>query len=444
MNKYKDFYQNRLSLSSQMLQRAKKVLASHYSVSSWGEIKDAVFIKQTRGSKVIDIDGNEYIDLCMGYGPGILGHQSPEVVEAVQRVMAHGIVHGFGHEYEVRFAELMVDAIPFAELAAFTNSGTEATMHALKIARAYTEKEKIAKFEGCYHGTHGYALVSGRGMTEGPIEAPHSMAMGAGIAQDTVDQVITLSLNQPESFEILRKNKDELAAVIIEPIPTCCPIDFREFLQELRVTCTECGIVLIFDEILSGFRLNYGSVSQVYGIEPDLATFGKVIGGGFPVGAVVGNREFMKPMISTGDIRKDVKRNVFIVGTFNGNPVTSAAGVATLEFLRDNQDIYDQMNSLSRKIREDIEEYADQIGLPFQTIGVGSWFVPYFNKNKVEKPRDLYWAKNSAMYELLKKYMCKNGVLLADLPIVYLSAAHTKEDCELVIKAFRQSFKDMY
>lgn len=430
--------------SAELLQRAKRVLLSHYAVSSWGNTSDVVFVNHCEGSRVLDVDNNEYVDMCLGYGPIILGHSHPNVTEAVKDALGKGAVHGFGHAYEIEFAELLVEAVPFAELATFTNSGTEATMHAIKIARSYTGKDKIAKFEGCYHGTHDYVQISGRGMASGPIEAPESRPLSAGIPEATVEQVITLSLNQPESFEIIRKKKREIAAVIVEPVPTCCPVNFSEFLRQLRRVTEECGIVLIFDEVLSGFRLNYGSVAGVYGVTPDLSTFGKIIGGGLPAGAIVGNRDFLKPMISTGDIKKDIKRNVFIVGTFSGNPLVCAAGGTTLRYLRDHPDIYAELNKKAARIKKEITAYAREINLPFQALGQGSWFLPYFSSNKVEKPRDVDWAGNGYNYEVFKAYMCKNGVLLADVPLLFLSAAHTEEDCDFVINAVKKSFDSMY
>ncbi|MGZ7443457.1 aspartate aminotransferase family protein [Paenibacillus sp. TH7-28] len=442
--KDRELMKSKLKASNQLLERSKSVLLSHYATSSWGEMKPVVFVEKCHGSKVADVDGNEYLDMCLGYGPVFLGHGHPVVVEAAREAIETGSVHGLGHEYEVEFAERMTDAVPFADMVTFTNSGTEATMHALKIARAYTGKNKVGKFEGSYHGTHDYVQISGRGMAFGPVEEPLSVPVSTGIPLDTVRQVITLSYNQPETFDLILKHKDDLAAIILEPVPTCCPIEMKEFIQQIREITNKHHIILIFDEVLSGFRYNYGSISKAYGIEPDLSTFGKIIGGGFPVGAITGSRKFLQPMITTGDIRQDLRRNVFIVGTFNGNPVTCAAGSATLKYLKNNPGIYTKIEELSSYVIRSIEAAAKEMDLPFQAIGPGSWFLPFFSNRKVGKPRDVSWSDNSSAFSVFREYMIKNGVLVPDVPLMFFSASHTKEDCDTLIQAIRQTFQEMY
>jgi glutamate-1-semialdehyde 2,1-aminomutase len=435
--------QNRLKKSKKEWERANGVLLSHYAVSTWGRATDVVFIKQSKGGRIIDIDGNEYVDLCMAYGALILGHGHEAVKEAIHEAVEHGAVHGFGHKFEVELAELMVDAIPFAEIATFANSGTEATMHALKVARAYTGKDKIAKFEGCYHGNPDILQISVRGAVGGSVEKPQPVPL-AGVSQKTIEQVVVLSYNQPETFDIIRSHKDELAAVIVEPIPTCCPINFKEFLQELRQVTAEANVFLIFDEVLSGFRFNYGSIASEYDIVPDLAVFGKVMGGGLPIGAIVGSKDKLSPLITSGNLALDVRKNPFITGTFSGNPVSTAAGAATLRFLKDHPEVYDHVRRLSSEIRREIEAFAQKINFPFQTLGVGPWFLPYFASNPVARPRDVNWLKTLLNYDLFIKYMRKNGVLISDVPLLFTCASHTEEDKEFVIKAIQQSLEEMY
>lgn len=434
---------NRTKNSTKQLERAKKVLLSHYATRSWGENTDMIFVKKAKGSRLIDIDDNEYVDLCMNYGAIILGHGHEVVEQAVKKALEHGVSHGLGHEFEVKLAELIVDAVPFADMAAFTNSGTEATMHAIKIARAYTGKEKIAKFEGCYHGTHDYVQISCRSEPVGPIENPHPIPF-AGVPQKTVEQVIILSLNQKETFDIIRNCKDELAAVIVEPIPTVCPMNYKDFLMELREITKESNVVLIFDEVLNGFRYNYGSIATEFDIDPDLSTFGKAIGGGFPIGAIVGNKDKLSPLISTGNINVDKKRNPYITGTFSGNPVVTSAGSATLEFLRDHPEIYIRMREISTEIRSEIERFAKKINFPFQTIGAGSWFMPYFASEPISKVRDVNWTRNSYTYSIFFQYMCKNNVLLSGNQLLFFCANHTDEDKGIIIKAIKESLKEMY
>jgi glutamate-1-semialdehyde 2,1-aminomutase len=234
----------------------------------------------------------------MAYGPLILGHGHPVAIEAAKEAFKNGTVLAIAHENEVRYAEVMVAAIPCAERVAFCNSGTEATLHAMRVARARTGKDKVAKFEGGYHGVHDYALVSSiLAQPAGSPENPESVPDNPGTPQAVVDQMLTLTYNHPASLEKIRKHKDELAAVIIEPVPSAFMIDMRDFLKDLREVTRACGVLLIFDEVISGFRLSYGGAQEYFGITPDMATYGKIIGGGFPAGAIAGSNGSMKKTI---------------------------------------------------------------------------------------------------------------------------------------------------
>jgi glutamate-1-semialdehyde-2,1-aminomutase len=328
---------DRLPKSGRILERAKKVLLSPTVTGPFRAPKAVAFVKEARGSRVVDEDGNEYVDITMAYGPLILGHSHPVVVDAIQTACTNGLVYCIAHEPEVQMAELMVDAVACAERVMFCNSGTEATLHAMRIARARTGKDKIAKFEGGYHGVHDYALVSGVVATPtGPVDDPTSVPDNPGIPQGTVDQVLTLTYDNPASIEKIRQHKDELAAVIIEPVPSSYLVDMRGFLETLREVTAECGILLIFDEVISGFRLGYGGGQEYFGVTPDMATYGKVIGGGLPVGAVAGTVDAMQPLITTGDPLVDLQEKLLTVGTFSGNPRTMTVGRKVLEYLRDN------------------------------------------------------------------------------------------------------------
>ncbi len=425
--------------SYELAQRGKQSLIAHYTA---GIFSDFIFYDYGKGSKIYDIDGNEYIDCASGLGPLILGHAPDVVTEAAVEAISKGSVHGLGNGYEVKFAELLVESIPEAEVVTFTNSGTEATMHAIKLARACTGKVKIAKFEGHYHGTHEFAQISGRTAKYGPVESPQSVPDYAGIPNFVVDDTITLSMNQAESYDIIRQNKDELAAVIVEPLPIAAPLDYKEFLVGLREVTEECGVLLIFDEVVTGFRLSFGGAREYYNIIPDLATYGKIIGGGFPVGAIIGKRKFFKPAYFDGFNLG--KKSVFITGTFSGNPVTCAAGIATIEYLRDNKQLYEQMSNNVKYICENIEAHASEIKFPLQTKSCCSIFVPYFFNEEINKPRDTKWTYNIGQYDNFRKYMAKNGVALGDIGIIFLSAAHDKEDCKKIVEAFNKSIDEIY
>ena len=434
----------KLPKSTKILERAKKVLLSPTVTGPFRAPKAVAFIKEASGSKIIDHDGNEYVDVTMAYGPLILGHSHPIAIEAATEAFKNGTVLAIAHESEVRLAEIMVDAIPCAERVAFANSGTEATMHAMRVARARTGKDKIAKFEGGYHGVHDYALVSSiLAMPEGSLENPGSVADNPGTPQAAVDQVITLTYNRSESLDKIRKHKNELAAVIIEPVPSSFTLDMKDFLEDLRRVTKECGVLLIFDEVISGFRLSYGGAQEYFGITPDMATYGKIIGGGFPAGAIVGSVDAMQPLITSGDPLQDMQEKVLAIGTFSGNPVTTAVGVAVLEHLRDNPQIYDHINKLADRIKKEIYEFAEENEFEFQLFGLGSWFIPHFVWGEPESPRAFRELPNLMKGEALGHYMRYHGVYMPDLHTVFICSEHTEEDADKIIDAFKASLNDM-
>jgi glutamate-1-semialdehyde-2,1-aminomutase len=401
-------------------------------------------MKEGRGSRIVDFDGNEYVDVTMAYGPLILGHSHPVVVEAAERAIRNGTVYAIAHEKEVRWAEIMVEATACAERVAFMNSGTEATMHAIKVARARTGKDRIAKFEGGYHGVHDCAQVSSILATQmGPIEDPQSVPDTLGIPQACVDQVLTLSFRQPESLEKIRKHSDELAAVIVEPVPSSFPVEMGDFLRELRDVTRDCGVLLIFDEVITGFRLSYGGAQEYFGITPDMATYGKVMGGGFPAGAVAGSVDVLQPLVTSGDPLRDMQEKLLIVGTFSGNPVTASAGIATLEYLRDHPEIYAHIDGLASRIKREVHAFCEDEGFAFRLIGVGSWFLPHFVTGEPANARDLRGLDNLLRGEILGNYMRYHGVYVPDLHTVFMSAAHTDEDADRIIEAFETSLLEM-
>ena len=434
----------KLRKSGEILERARKVLLSPQVTGPFRAPSSVAFVEQARGSKVVDFDGNEYVDVTMAYGPLILGHAHPVVVEAVERAVRNGTVYAIAHEAEVRWAELMVDAIPCAERVAFTNSGTEATMHAIKVARARTGKSKIAKFEGGYHGIHDYAQVSSILATQkGPAEDPESVPDTLGIPQSAVDEVLTLSFQQPESLEKIRKHRDELAAVIVEPVPSAFPVDMSDFLRELREVTRDSGVLLIFDEVISGFRLGFGGAQERYGITPDLATYGKVMGGGLPAGAIAGSVDALDPIITTGDALRDFEEKVLIIGTFSGNPLSAAAGSAVIEYLRDHPEVYPYIDGLAERIKREVHAFCREEGFAFRLMGLGSWFLPQFVASEPKTPRDLRGLDNLLRGEILGNYMRYHGVYMPDLHTVFTSAVHTDDDGDKIVEAFKRSLVGM-
>jgi len=440
-----ELYAGRLKKSSQILERAKEVLIAPVATGPFRAPMNVPFVKEARGSRVWDFDGNEYVDITMAYGPLILGHSHPVVVEALERACRNGTVYAMAHELEVRLAELMVEAVPCADRVVFCNSGTEATLHAMRIARARTGKDKIAKYEGGYHGVHDYALVSGSvAQPSGPAESPDSIPDTPGIPQATVDQVVTLSYGSLSSLETIRQLKDELAAVIIEPVPSCYPVDLGDYLRELQEVTRECGVLLILDEVISGFRLGYGGAQQHFGVMPDIATYGKIMGGGLPVGAVVGSLDAMQPAVGSGSAMQDfMERKLLLVGTFSGNPMTCAAGVATLEYLREHPEVYEQMDVQATRIRDEVREFCRQEGFNLQLIGLASWLLPHFIDADPKAPRDLRDAADFLKGGALGEYLRYHGVYASDLHLGFVSAVHSDEDADQIIEAYKASLLDM-
>jgi glutamate-1-semialdehyde-2,1-aminomutase len=438
-------YAGRLKNSTEILKRAKEVLIAPTATGPFRAPMNVPFVKEGRGSKVWDFDGNEYVDITMAYGPLILGHSHPVVVEALERAIRTGTVYCMAHEAEVRLAELIVEAVPCADRVVFCNSGTEATLHAMRIARARTGKDKIAKYEGGYHGVHDYALVSGSiAQPSGPAESPDSIPDTPGIPQATVDQVVTLSYGSLSSLETIRQLKGELAAVIIEPVPSCYPVDLGDYLRELQEVTRECGVLLILDEVISGFRLGYGGAQEHFGLTPDIATYGKIMGGGLPAGAVAGSLDAMKPAVGSGSALQDVMEGkLLLVGTFSGNPLTCTAGAVTLEYLREHPEVYEHMDVQATRIRDEVHEFCKQERFNLQLVGFASWLLPHFIDADPKAPRDLRDAADFLKGGALGEYLRYHGVYASDLHLGFVSAVHSDEDADRIIEAYKASLLDM-
>ena len=435
----------RLPKSAELLERAKRTLLSPVVTGPLRTPQNIPFIAEANGAHVVDVDGHDYVDITMAYGPLILGHRHPVIVEAMERASRLGTVYAMAHEHEVKLAELMVDAIPCADRVAFSNSGTEATLHAMRIARARTGKNKIAKFEGGYHGVHDYALVSGSlADPTGPADEPISIPDTPGIPSAAVDQMVTLSYGSESSLEKIRALAPELAAVIIEPVPSAYPIDLSDYLRELREVTQECGVLLIFDEVISGFRLGYGGAQEYFGVTPDIATYGKIMGGGLPAGAVAGNIDAMNPAIGTGSLAQDViEGKLLLIGTFSGNPATSCTGAAAVEYLRDHPEVYGYMDGLVIRLKREVHEFCRDEGFNLRLIGLGSWFLPHFIDSEPKISRDLRDAADYMKGSALGEYLRYHGVYASDMHVSFVSAAHTDADVDRIVQAYKASLVDM-
>lgn len=380
-----------------------------------------------QGSKVYDAAGREYLDYMLGSGPLLLGHCRPEVVEAVQRQVALGSTYFALNEPAIRLAETIVDAAPCGEALRFQTTGSEATFAAVRLARAFTGRDKVLKFEGGWHGGHDLGQLSGAPAEPPPF--PESIPDCDGIPHSACGDVLVAPFNDLETTAaIIERHHRELAAVIVEPLQRAL-VPVAPFLQGLRVITRRFGIVLVFDEIVTGFRLAWGGAQERYGVVADLACYGKVIGGGYPISAIVGKRE----LLQLADPRQKGRgRYCFLSGTLTGNPVACAAGVATLNVLR-QAGVYERLHFLGRRLTEGLEQVGADVGIPLQVLGDGPVLQVNFTDDKSPRNhRDLLRAdKKKAIafgHELIRR-----GVYCTPGGKLYLSLAHTDQDIDRTI-----------
>lgn len=385
------------------------------------------FATRARGSHLFDVDGKEYIDYCLGYGPLILGHVHPKVIEAVKAQLENGSLYGVPSEEEVKLAELINKIVPSAEMVRLVSTGGEATMSAIRAARGYTGKKKIIKFEGCYHGAHDYVLVkAGSGATT--FGTPTSL----GIPEETIRNTIVVPFNDVGRFEeAVKENKEDLAAVIVEPVIGNIGLVLPKegFLDILRELTENYGIVLIFDEIITGFRLALGGAQEYYSIVPDMTTLGKVLGGGFPMAAFAGKEEIMKTIAPSG--------KVYQAGTFSGNPVSVTAGLATLSFLRDSgKGFYSEMESKCEAIVKPLEQAIRESDLKLQVNHIASMFQLFFTEYSVY---DYKTVKTSDTLKFMDYHanLLGNGIFVppSQFETCFLSSEHSRKDIETTIHA---------
>ena len=383
------------------------------------------FIKKAKGSHIFDVDGNEYIDYIDSWGPCILGHDHPAIRKAVVKAAENGLSFGCATEIEVEMAEFICERIPSIEMIRMVNSGTEAVMSALRAARGYTGRDKIIKFAGCYHGHSDAMLVSaGSGvMTSG---VPDSAGVTKGCTQDT----LTAVYNDLDSVrQIMEANEGQVAAVIVEPVGANMGVVLPEegFLQGLRDLCTKNGALLIFDEVITGFRLGFTGAQGRFGVTPDLTTYGKIIGAGMPVGAYGGRKEIMEMVSPAGP--------VYQAGTLSGNPIAMAAGLTQLRILYENPDIYQKLEKKGEKLYGSITEILAEKQAPCRVNHIGSLGCVFFTTEPVT---DYASAKTSdtKAYADYFHYMLNHGVHLApaQFEAMFLSDAHTSQDIEKTLE----------
>ena len=384
-----------------------------------------------KGSRVWDVSGNEYVDWLMGSGPMLLGHAHPHVVEAVVKTVEQGSTFFANNDKAVMLAEQLVEAVPCADKVRFTTSGTDACFQAMRIARAFTGKEKVLKFEGGYHGSSDYAMMSV--FPSASLEFPQSEANSGGIPKAIADLMLIAPFNDLATTEaIIQAHHHEIAAVIVEPMQRIIAPQ-PGFLQGLRTLTSRYSIPLIFDEVVTSFRLSYGGAQEFYGVTPDLCSVGKIMGGGYPLAAVLGRDDIMS-VYNRGEVDSDTF--VGQVGTLNGNPVACAAGLATLEVLRDDADAYSRVHGAGAALRKAMHELCEEHGIPVQSCGEDAVFDFCFTDRPVANYRDTLTG-DGAMLARLNAGLLERGVLKGGQKY-YPSIVHNEEDVERTIEAFRE------
>jgi glutamate-1-semialdehyde 2,1-aminomutase len=380
-----------------------------------------LFIDKGDGSHIWDADGNEFIDFCCSWGPLILGHNHPSVREKVMEVMQKGMSFGAPTALENELAELILSNNRFIEKIRFVSSGTEAVMSAIRLARGYTKRDKILKFEGCYHGHSDALLVkAGSGLVT------FGETSSAGVPKAFADETIVISLNDKEALqEAFNEFEGQIAAVIIEPVPANngLLLQTQEYLEHLRQICTQNGTMLIFDEVISGFRVGFEGAAAYYNIQPDIITYGKIIGGGLPVGAYGASAEVMNHISPVGV--------VYQAGTLSGNPVAMAAGIAQLSELL-QPGFYDELHTKTAGFVRDIQEFVAKRGYEFKVFTIGSifWFA-FTDKNSISTAEEIDPASMLKFKEMHRE-LINRGVYLgpSGYEVGFISAAHTKADLE--------------
>jgi glutamate-1-semialdehyde 2,1-aminomutase len=391
------------------------------------------FVTSALGSKIYDVDGKEYIDYVSSWGPMIVGHRHPRVIEALQKALTKGLSYGAPTEAEIELARMIVEAVPSIEMVRMVNSGTEATMSAIRLARGYTGRDKIIKFSGCYHGHGDFLLVkAGSGATT--LGIPDSK----GVPDDFVRTTITLPFNNLDAVKkAVKAEAPKIAAIILEPVPGNMGVVLPQegFLRGLQELCHETGIVLIFDEVMSGFRVAWGGAQSLYGVIPDMTCLGKVIGGGLPVGAFGGKKEIMENLAPLGP--------VYQAGTLSGNPLAVAAGLETLKILA-QPGTYETLGKSSAYLVEEAKKLAQKTGVKTHISRVGSMFTLFFASQEVID-YDTALKSDTVAFSRYFHLMLKGGIYLApsQFEANFISLAHSQENLDKTLEVMTKTFKEL-
>lgn len=418
--------------SHSLFEEAKKYMPGGVNspVRAYQAVKrEPLFIKRAEKGYIYDVDGNSYVDFVCSWGPGILGHSHPQVIAAVQKACEDGLTFGAPTEKETILAKLISSLMPSMEMMRLVNSGTEAVMSVVRAARGFTGKNKVIKFNGCYHGHSDCMLVkAGSGLLT------QSIPSGAGVPENCTKDTLIAEYNDISSVEkLIESNKGEIACVIIEPVAANMGVvpPKKEFLQELRKLTEDNGILLIFDEVITGFRLALGGAQEYYGVKPDLTSLGKIAGGGMPLAVYGGRRDIMENVAPVG--------KVYQAGTLSGNPIAVTAGIETLKILRENKNIYTELEKKSEILEKAFK------GSGFNVNRVGSLLCPFFTDKKVESYTDAL-SSDTEKYAEYFSFMLEKGIYIApsQFEAMFVAYAHTDEDIEKTAACIREAGKYMF
>lgn len=428
----------RISESKRLFAEAKNVIPGGVNspVRAFRAVGgEPIFIQKSDGAYLYDVDGNSFIELINSWGPMILGHNHPMIREAVVKAVEDGLSYGAPTAKEIEIAELIVEMVPSVEKVRMVNSGTEATMSAIRVARGYTGRDKFIKMEGHYHG-HGDSFLISAGSGAITMGNPDSPGVTVGTAKDT----LLAPYNDLEAIErLVKANKGEIAALILEPVPgnMGLALPLPGYLEGLREICTREGIVLIFDEVMTGFRLAKGGAQELFGVTPDMTTLGKIIGGGMPVGAYGGKKEIMEFVSPAGP--------VYQAGTLSGNPIAMSAGLAMLHYLNNHPEVYAELALIGRKITEGISKINHDLNLNYTVNALGSMYSLFFTNQPVV---DFESAKksNTVLFGSYFQAMLKRGIYLApsQFESLFLSTALSEELIGKILTAHEESMREIH
>ena len=400
-------------------------------------------VERAEGCRIYDLDGHTYIDYCAGYGPLIFGHGDPDIRAAVGRQLEAGVLFGLPHPLMYEAARLVTDSVPCAEMVRFTNSGTEATLSAIRLARAFTGRAKVLKFYGAYHGTHEFVLHGTRRVRP-ELLFPEAEPNSAGITAGVADDILVLPFNDVDTATaFIREQAEELAAVVVEPVLGAFGIVASQaFLEGLRKVTNELGVVLIFDEVITGFRLALGGAQERFGVQPDLVTLGKALAGGLPVGAFAGRRELMELVVPTGDPRRDAAERVYHSGTYNSNPLVLAAVVASIDKMKSPR-FYEQIDAHGERLRQGLTELMGRFGVPGTTSGIGSIVQWYFGiEGPLRTLHDTFGADGDLAARFHRALLERGVFFIAGLR-GFVGTAQRQPDIDQTLSAMEDAFRSL-